>query len=194
MRNLALALALCGLATPAWALESSDAYSRTESNHTVFEHAAYEYYFNNAGSALTSGTVVIFDRTGTGVNVGISGALTTTPTSAGRNNVDVDGTDGDVTNIGTYITTTSTNDVAGVAGVVDDNSCADQTYCRVQVFGPRLARCSDSTDAVTTGNAVGTTTVAGTYGGGNGLGVALGACNAADGANDWVFIRPGGNN
>ena len=192
MRKLLLAFALLGLATPAWAIETNPAYSRTESNHTVFEHTGYEYYFNNSGAALSSGAVVIFDRTGSGVNVGSGSTLSTVPLTTSRNAVDVDGTDGDVTNVGTYITTTTSADVAGTAGVVDDDSCAASTYCRVQVFGPRLSVCNGSTDLVTSGNAVGTTASAGRFGGGNGLGVALSAC-AGDGGVGWVFIRPGGN-
>jgi len=61
-------------------------------------------------AALTSGSVVIWDRTGTGVNVGVGSTLTSVPTDASRNSMDVDGSDGDVTNIGTYITTTTSAD------------------------------------------------------------------------------------
>ncbi len=174
--------------------------STGEAQHHVGEHACYELFFNNSGGALTSGSVVVLDRTGTGVNVGVSGSLTTVPSSAGRNNIDVDGTDGDVTNIGTYITTTTTADLETVVGVVDDNSCADQSYCRVQVRGPRLTRCAGSTDNWTSGDAVGTTTVAGEAGDAANdadgiLGVALSACSSAtqDNVTGWVDIRPQSN-
>ena len=173
--------------------------STGEGQHHVGEHACYELFFNNSGGALTSGTVVVLDRTGTGVNVGVSGSLTTVPTSAGRNFIDVDGTDGDVTNIGTYITTTTTADLETVVGVVDDDSCADQSYCRVQVKGPRLTRCAGSTDNWTTGDSVGTTTVAGQAGDADNdadgiLGVALSACTQAqDNTTGWVDIRPQSN-
>ena len=174
--------------------------STGETQHHVGEHACYELFFNNSGGDLTSGTVVVLDRTGTGVNVGVSGSLTTLPLSAGRNDVDVDGTDGDVTNIGTYITTTTTADLETVVGVVDDNSCVDQSYCRVQVRGPRLTRCAGSTDNWTTGDSVGTTTLAGRAGDAANdadgiLGVALSACDHTydDAAVGWVDIRPQSN-
>lgn len=162
-------------------------YSTTESNHTVFEHTCYEYYFNNAGSALSSGSVVAFDLTGTGVNV-------TQHFSASRSDVDVNGSDGDVENIGTYITTTTTADDELVAGVIDDDSCANQSYCRVQVHGPRLVRCLDASDAVGTGTSVSTSGTAGVCGDaandadGN-LGVALQAGNGSDDSPIWVWIR-----
>ena len=170
--------------------------SQSEALHHVGEHACYELFFNNSAATLQSGTVVVLDgASSTGVNEGVGSTLDVVPTSAGRNFIDVDGMDGDVTNVGTYITTTTSADDAEVAGVVDDNSCADQTYCRVQVYGPRLVRCADSTDDVTIAAAVGTTTVAGEMGGGNGLGVALTDCNASgnDISTGWVFIRIGGN-
>ena len=173
--------------------------STGEAQHHVGEHACFELFFNNSGGALTSGTVVVLDRTGTGVNVGVSGALTTVPSSASRNDIDTDGLDGDVTNIGTYVTTTTSADLETVTGVVDDNSCADQSYCRVQVKGPRLTRCAGSTDNWTSGDAVGTTTVAGQAGDASNdadgiLGVALSACfNTADNSVGWVDIRPQSN-
>lgn len=197
----------CALATLAVALLGQSAafamvcgqQGLTESTHTVFQHACYEFFFNNSGGALTSGTVVVLDRTGTGVNVGVTGSLTTVPTGASRNDVDVNGGDGDVTNIGTYITTTTTADLETVKGVVDDDSCADQTYCRVQVRGPRLVRCAQVTDAVTAGDAVGTSTVAGEMGDAANdadgiLGVAISSCHAnSDQAVGWVDINPAPN-
>lgn len=172
----------------------------TESSHTVFQHACYEYFFNNSGGALTSGSVGVLDRTGTGVNVGVTGSLTTVPVGASRNDVDVNAGDGDVTNIGTYLTTTTTADLETVIGVVDDDSCADQTYCRTQVRGPRLTRIACSTDAITTGDAVGTTTLAGRAGDAANdadgiLGVALSGCRDASDDNTvaWVWINPAPN-
>lgn len=177
---------LLGVA-PASAMVCGGGYSETESNHTAFEHACYEFYFNNSGSALSSGAVVIFDTTGTGVNVSVE-------TNAARSEVDVNSSDGDVDNIGTYITTTTTADDELVAGVVDNDSCANQSYCRVQVYGPRLVMCLDSSDAVGTGTSVSTSTTAGQCGDaandadGN-LGVALQAGNGADFQPIWVWIR-----
>ena len=192
---LALTLLLSVGAAPAWARSTGTGWSTTESMHTVFEHGEYEFYFNNSATALTSGTVVVVDRTGTGVNTGVGTTLTATPSSsASRSFLDVDGTDGDVTNVGTYITTTTSADDAATVGVVDDDSCANQTYCRVQIYGPRLVRCANTTDAVTNGSAVGSTTVAGQCGGGNGLGFAMSARHGTfDNDLTWVFIRPGGN-
>jgi len=201
MRRLVLFAALISL----MGVGSADAMwcggpsSTAEGQHHVGEHACFELFFNNSGAALPSGTVAVLDRTGTGVNVGVSGSLTTVPSSAGRNFIDVDGTDGDVTNIGTYITTTSTADLETVVGVVDDDSCADQSYCRVQVKGPRLTRCAGSTDNWTSGDAVSTTTVAGQAGDAANdadgiLGVALSACGQAlDNTVGWVDIRPQSN-
>ena len=168
--------------------------STGEAQHHVGEHACYELFFNNSGSAQTSGTAVVRDRTGTGVNVGVTGSLTTVPTSAGRNDIDVDGTDGEVTNIGTYITTTTSADNVEFVGIVDDDSCADQSYCRVQVSGPRSARANCAADAITSGSEVGTSTTAGALGGGAGAGVALSACRDASQNTVglfWLSIDPG---
>ena len=196
------AILLVSGGSSAFAMWCGGPSSTTEALHHVGEHACYELFFNNSGSELPSGTVVVLDRTGTGVNVGISGSLTTVPTSAGRNNIDVDGNDGEVTNIGTYITTTTTADLETVVGVVDDNACADQTYCRVQVKGPRLTRCAQTADAWVSGDSVGTTTIAGEAGDAANdadgiLGVALSACTNDVEANDnsigWVDIRPQSN-
>lgn len=165
----------------------------TESTHTIFQHSCYEFFFNNSGAALTSGSVVIFDVSGTGVNVTTN---TTGRPSASRNEVDVAGGDGDVTNVGTYITTTTTADNELVAGVVDDDSCADQAYCRTQVRGPRLVQCQDATDAVGSGTSVGTSGVASQCGDaandadGN-LGVALEAGDGFDGDLIYVWIEIG---
>ena len=173
--------------------------STSEALHHVGEHACYELFFNNSGGALTSGSVVVIDRTGTGVNVGVSGSLTLVPTSASRNAIDVDGSDSEVTNVGTYITTTTTADLETVVGVVDDDSCADQSYCRVQIYGPRIVRCAGGTDNWTAGDALGTTTLAGQAGDAANdadgiLGVAISACaSAADNSTGWVSINPAPN-
>ena len=96
-------------------------------------------FFNNSGSTLTSGSVVILDRTGTGVT---------------RD-----------TTLGAYITTTTTADSIDVVGVTSSTSCLDQTPCVVVTKGPALTLCQDSTDAVSTGASVGTTATAGRCGG-----------------------------
>ena len=191
--GLLLGLLLVGGST-ASAMVCGGGYSSTESNHTSLEHACYEFYFNNYGATLSSGDVVILDTGGTGVNSitesseGVAGAS--------RNQFDVNGADGDVTNLGTYITLTNTADSGLVVGVVDADTCADQTYCRVQVRGPRTVVCADSGDAVGSGTLVGTATLAGQCGDSaadaeGSLGVAL---EAGDGTNEdpiMVWIRPG---
>ena len=173
--------------------------STGETQHHVGEHSCYELFFNASGGALTSGSVVVTALgSATGVNEGVGSTLDTVPTSAGRNAIDVDGTDGDVTNIGTYITTTTSADLERVVGVIDDDSCADATYCRVQIYGPRLTIIAGDTDNITDGDAVGTTTVAGMAGDAANdadgiLGFAMSAnaaAIAADGELQWVFIRP----
>lgn len=173
------------------AMICSGGQSKTETNHTTFEHACYEYFFNNSGATRYSGDVVVIDYTGTGVN-------SSTETNADRNAVDVNASDGDVDNIGTYITTSTTADDEKVVGVIDDDSCADQTYCRVQVRGPRLTRCADGTDNITAGDAVSTSTVAGQCGDAANdadgiLGWAMQGGGGADNGVLWVWIEPGTN-
>lgn len=194
-RKLIAVAALVGLLTwsPAAFAMQCGTQGLTESTHEIFQHACYEYFFNNAGSTLTSGAVVIMDVSGTGVNATTNDS---TRPSASRSQVDVAGGDGDVTNVGTYITTTTTADNELVAGVVDDDSCTDQTYCRVQVRGPRLVICQDATDAVGSGTSVSTSGVASQCGDaandadGN-LGVALEAGDGFDGDLIYVWIEIG---
>ena len=105
-------LLLVSVSQSVFAMVCGGGYSSTESNHTVFEHACYEFFFNNSGAAMTSGLVAVYDISGTGVNL-------SRETGASRNEVDVNASDGDVDNVGTYITTTTTADSELVAGVVD---------------------------------------------------------------------------
>lgn len=187
---------LLATASPAWAQVCGGGYSQTESTHTIFEHACYEFFFNNSGGTLSSGNPVVVDVDGTGVN----GVTETSEFSAGtrRDQIDVNGGDGDVTNLGTYIELSATADDGYTIGVVDDDTCADQTYCRVQVRGPRLVLCADSSDAVGAGTLVGTSTLAGQCGDSGAsaegaLGVAL---EAGDGTNHdpimvWIDIGSG---
>ena len=126
-------------------------------------------FFNNSGSTLSSGSVVILDVSGTGVT---------------RN-----------TTLGGYITTTTAADSVMVVGVTSESSCADQTPCVVVTKGPALTTCQDSTDAVTASTAVGTTATAGRCGGGTNLGIALEASGdtaASDFSNIWIWVDPTG--
>lgn len=104
--------------------------------------------FNDSGSALTSGTVVIWD-TGN--------------------------TDPDDAGFGYWVTTTTSADSNLVAGVVLSDSIPDQGVGTIVTYGPAYARHAFSTDGATdtVGTAIGTTTVAGEYGTGTGLGVKL---------------------
>ena len=187
MNRMALVVLLLWGGAPAWAMVcGSGGGGLTESTHDVFQHACYEYYFNNSGAARSSGEVVVFDTDGTGVN-------TPEVASGARNLADTDGSDGDVTNIGTYIEVVGVADSPLVAGVIDEDACVDQGYCRVQVRGPRHVLCADSGDAVSIDTAVGTTTRTGMCGGGNGLGVALEAGDGGDADYIWVWVDVGGN-
>ena len=190
--GLLLGLLLIG-GSSASAMVCGGGYSSTESNHTSLEHACYEWYFNNAGVTLSSGNPVVFDMNGTGVN----GITETSEGVAGaaKSQFDVNASDGDVTNLGTYIELTSTADDGGIAGVIDENTCADQTYCRVQVRGPRTVLCADSSDAVTVSTLVGTSTLPGQCGdsgaGEGSLGVALESGDATNEDPIMVWIRVG---
>jgi len=190
MRKLLVLIALAFFTASGQAFASSQAsgYSRTEAQHTSVEHQVVEVYFNNSGGSLTSGTVVILDTSGSGLN----GTVVSGDT-AGNKTLDVMGDDGDVDNLGTYITTTTTADDERVAGVVRDNSCSDQSYCSVVVRGPIRARCYDSTDAITAGatGAVGTTTAAGLAGAGKGLGFALENGTGNDNTPCMIQVQPG---
>ena len=195
-RKLIALAALVGLLTwspAAFAMECG-VQGKTESSHTIFQHACYEYFFNNAGVTLSSGNPVAIDVDGTGVNGVTESAEGVAGTQ--RSEVDVNASDGDVTNLGTYIELTVTADSGYVIGVIDENACSDQTYCRVQVRGPRLVLCADSSDAVGAAGLVGTSTLPGQCGDSGAsaegaLGVAL---EAGDGTNEdpiMVWINPG---
>jgi len=121
---------------------------------------------NNSGSALTSGAVVVWDSS---------------PDA--------------VANEGAWVTTTTSADSNLVAGVVEDDSIADGALGTIVVYGPIIANYANATDgsADTAGTAVGTTTVAGQYGNGTGLGVII-AGTAPVGVGDLtrlkIFVNP----
>ena len=194
LKLAALVGMLLATASPAWAMVCGGGYSQTESNHNIFEHACYEFFFNNSGVILSSGNPVVIDVDGTGVNSvteSVEG-----PAGTQRNEVDVNASDGDVTNLGTYIEITQTADSGYVIGVIDADTCANQSYCRTQVRGPRLVLCADLTDAVGAGTLVGTTTLAGQCGDSaasaeGALGIALEAGDGTDLDPIMVWIDPG---
>lgn len=123
--------------------------------------------YNNSSSALTSGTVVVWDT-----------ALS-----------------GD-TNEGAYVNTTTTADSNLVAGVVvTDSIAASGGLGEICVYGPVYALYANSTDgaADTVGTALGTTTVAGQFGNGTGLGCILQVPadgDTADRARVLIFVDP----
>ena len=122
--------------------------------------------YNNAGSALTSGTVVVW-----GMSADTSDASYAYRTM--------------------WVTTTSTNDDINVAGVVVDPSIAAGDVGTIAIWGPVYTRVADSSDAVTAdqivGCANGVTGQAGEYGTANNSGI-LGWCIYASG----VAIANGG--
>ena len=77
-----------------------------------------EVVFNDSGSALTSGTVVVWDQADTDFN------------TSGR----------------PYVITSSTADDPWTAGVLSDNSCADQALCTMVTRGITTVRIADATD------------------------------------------------
>ena len=105
--------------------------------------------YNNSGSALTSGTVVVWDCVS-------------------------DSTDASFAYRTSWITTSTTVDDINVAGVVLDSSIPDATEGTIAIYGPIYARCADSSDPVTLDTCVGvsgTSGQAGDSGGGANTGV-----------------------
>ena len=126
--------------------------------------------FNDTGSAVTSGSVMIWDN---------------------------DDTEFDRTGY-PYVTTTTTADSPWTAGVMKTGSCADQQLCEIQVYGPTLTRMDDSTDASAEDTLVGTSTIAGQAGdygtGANTCALGMLMEDTIPSANDnelsWVFVDP----
>jgi len=95
--------------------------------------------YNNSGSALTSGSVVIWDCS----------SDTTDSSYAYRTG---------------WVTTTATADSPLVAGVVVDDSIAASSQGTIAIYGPVYALCNDSSDGVTVSTCVGTAAAAGRVG------------------------------
>ena len=123
--------------------------------------------YNNSSSALTSGTVVIWDTALSGED-----------------------------NEGAYVTTTTSADSNLAAGVVvSDSIAASGGIGTICVYGPAFALYANSTDGSTdsVGQAIGTTTVAGQFGNGSGLGCILDTPedgDTADRARVLIFVNP----
>lgn len=123
-------------------------------------------FFNNSGATMSAGDVVILDSTGT----------------AG-------------TTLGAYVTKATAADSVLAVGVVKSTSVADQRPVAVVTKGPVDTRCSDSSDAVTTLTAVGTSGIAsqpGYCGGGTNLGIALEAGAGTDNDTLMIWVQPTG--
>ena len=121
--------------------------------------------YNNSTSDLTSGTVVIWDT-----------ALS-----------------GDA-NEGAYVNTTTSADSNLAAGVVvSDTILASGGIGTICVYGPVYALYANSTDGSTdtVGQAIGTTTVAGQFGNGTGLGCILDSVTGStDRERVLIFVNP----
>ena len=87
--------------------------------------------YNNSGSALTSGTSVVWD-------------------------MDSDTTDTSYAYRTMWVTTTTSNDDIQFAGIVVDPSIPASTEGTIAIWGPVYALCADSTDALTASHLVGT--------------------------------------
>ena len=165
------ALAVCGAVAPAYAGIQIGSDDLGAANRIITA------VYNDSGSTLQSGAVVIWD-TGN-----------TDPVDA---------------SLGTWVTTTTSADDALVAGVVVGQSIIDQGIGTICVYGPCYALWAATTDGGTdaVGTALGTTTVAGQYGVGSNLGVALetsansdsGALGTATSGGDFkrmlIFVNP----
>ena len=135
--------------------------------------------FNDTGSAITSGMIVVWDN---------------------------DDTEFDRSGY-PYVTTTTTTDSPWIAGVVAAGlNCPDQSLCEIVVKGPAIVNAADTTDAFVEDTLVSTSAVAGQAGDwGNGddtcfLGQAMELRSVDTGLNEttdnvryWVMVDPGCN-
>ena len=173
---LFVCVAISGIAVTnahAWGSASGDGGDYHQLQETAI-------FFNNSGTTLSQGDVVVLDVDGTNVTTG--------------------------TDLGSYVTTTAQEDDSHyeadsvlAVGVVLSSSVADQHPVVVVTKGPALTTAADSTDAVTEFAAVGTITsdhaltAGGPYcGGGTNLGIALEAGDGTDGDQIIVWVDPTG--
>lgn len=150
-----------------WGATGGDGSSYSQVRETAI-------FFNNSGSTLSQGDVVILDTRGAGVSTG--------------------------TTLGSYITTTGVVQPNGDAladhilavGVVLTGG-ADQTPVTVVTKGPALTTVDDSTDAVTLNTAVGTSgATSARAGGGTNLGISLEPGDGTDGDQIYIWVAPTG--
>ena len=95
-----------------------------------------ESVFNDSGSTLTSGTVMVWDQADTDFN------------TSGR----------------PYVITSTTADDPWTAGVLQDGSCPDQSMCTIVTRGITNVRIANSTDDTAVDTLIGTSTVDGQAG------------------------------
>lgn len=150
-----------------WGAATGDA-----SNYRQLQETAI--FFNNSGSTLSAGDVVILDTRGAGVSTG--------------------------TTLGAYVTTTgqvtahgdSLADHVLAVGVVL-HGAADQRPITVVTKGPALTTVDDSSDAVSNNTAVGTSgATSARAGGGTNLGIALEPGDGTDGDQIIIWVSPTG--
>lgn len=160
-----LLVGFSGVAYP-WGATGGDG-----SNYQQLQETAV--FFNNAGSTLSAGQLVVLDTGGTGVAT--------------------------ATTLGSYVSLPKLGGPGGATdsilaiGVVKSVSTADQRPVVVVTKGPVNATCADSSDAVSNSTAVGTTpTILGQCGGGTNLGIALEAGDGTDGATIRIWVDPTG--
>mgnify|MGYP001572622259 CR=1 FL=1 len=159
-------LAFCGATKVfAWGSASGDASDYRQIQETAI-------FFNNSGSTLVAGDVVILDTYRAGVSTGST--------------------------LGAYVTlsdgaASAKADSILAVGVVLSTSIADQRPVAVVTKGPALTECDDSSDAVTNRTAVGTSGLdAGNCGGGTNLGISLEAGDGTDGDDLIIWVAPTG--
>ena len=149
---LLAALLVLGAVSGAYATQISSDGDRGDANRILTA------VFNDSGSTLQSGAVVIWDTdSGDPVDSGL----------------------------GAYVTTTTTADVINPAGVVVSSSILDQQVGTICVYGPVYANHAFATDGATDTvlTAIGTTTVAGQYGTGTRLGMKMETTANSDSGN-----------
>jgi len=149
----------------------AQAFTCNEVANSTTTYRCSQIVFNDSGSTLTSGSLVVWDN---------------------------DDTEFDRSGY-PYVTTTTSADSPWTAGVLATPSCADQTLCEMVIYGPIQVRTADSTDNAAEDTLVSTSTVAGQAGDYGpaantcALGMDMedslgGAGSSADNELHWVFV------
>ena len=137
--------------------------------------------FNDSGSSIVSGEIVVWQNDGAGFEFDRSGFP--------------------------YVETTTSTDSPWIAGIVAvSQNCPDQQMCEIVVEGPAIAKIAHETDAITEDNLVSTSSVDGQVGDwGNGddtcfVGMAMelrdvdsGTIYTHDGLRMWINVKVGCN-